>query len=318
MKKFYTKAASLLASVLMISASATAGEVYLVGNQGGWDPSVSEGTLTETEDGSDIYTGEVEFSASWFCVATALSESSSDWDTFNAARYGGEYSNYPVTINEEASLVSRESLGYDNSYYIAESDYGTYTVTVDFNEMTILLYSEDYETEIPTEAYFLGNDGVWDPSVAAGELTETEETGVFEGTLTAEDVSDGYAYFCVVSALGEDSSDWTTINSNRYSPAQSGTELVDGEEAEMAHNVDSSWMIAAGEYTVTVDFNEMTILAVSTTSEEESEDEETGISTVEVDEESDGVVYDLSGRKLGTETPNEGIYIKDGKKYIAK
>ena len=46
-------------------------------------------------------------------------------------------------------------------------------------------------------------------------------------------------------------------------------------------------------------------------------DDNTGIEALELTTEDDGIIYDLAGRRL-TIAPRQGIYVKNGKKYIVK
>ena len=46
-------------------------------------------------------------------------------------------------------------------------------------------------------------------------------------------------------------------------------------------------------------------------------DELNAIEAVEDNTEDDGIIYDLAGRRLTT-VPRQGIYVKNGKKYIVK
>ncbi len=46
-------------------------------------------------------------------------------------------------------------------------------------------------------------------------------------------------------------------------------------------------------------------------------DDNTGIEALELTTEDDGIIYDLAGRRLTT-APRQGIYVKNGKKYIVK
>lgn len=105
-------------------------ELYMMGNTGLWNYDISEGTLTETAAGSDIYYGEdIQFSANWFDVFSRLGS----WDA--AYRYGPPANNTEIVIGTPADLQYNTT----NSFYISASDYGTYDVTVDLSQMTILL-----------------------------------------------------------------------------------------------------------------------------------------------------------------------------------
>lgn len=297
MTKIYLKSLVALVCMLLVTSTAKAdlGVIYLLGASNDWTMADTNVNLTETEEGSNIYYNEsVEFADGDYLAVYTQIDTSWGLDYRYAGYSGGE----TITPNTASTLYSNSTLGWETSFYLATG--GTYAVTVDMNESTILLYSEDYSIDLPTSVYLLGNDGVWDPSVSAGELTETEEgSGIFTGTLTAT-----ANYFAIVTALGEDSDDWTTPNSNRYGPSSDGTAITVGESTEMIYGSTASWYIEEGTYSITADFNELTLL-ISTS---------TGINSVSTDTAT-GQKYNLAGQKVSSA---KGIVIQDGKKYIAK
>lgn len=300
MRKNYFKMIFALMCMLTTSIAASA-QCYILGSDGVWNPTKASATLEATSE-EGVYQGEVEFTDSWFCIVTQLSSSSDDWATINANRYAGSYNNDPVTVNTAKAFHKVD----DGSFYLAAL--GTYTVTVNFNDSTILLYDSSYVgPDVPTTAYVIGNDGSWNTDAASLTLTATSEAGVFTGEMTVTDTGSGYGYFTIASQLTDAANDWTTLMTYRYGPATANTELVAGVEGTMVYGIDTSWMIAAGTYTLTVDFKDNSILATST---------ETGITTVLSARTSDKY-YDLNGRCLNT-APSKGLYIFNGKKYIAK
>ena len=301
MKKFYAHFFMALCAMLLVSGMTKANDViYLLGAQGDWTMSEDAAVkLTETEDDSEVYYNEsVTFdTGDYIAIFTQIDTS---WGyTYRYAGYSGGTTLAP---NTTATLYNNATLGWETSFYITTG--GTYAVTVDMNELTILLYDDSYSVDIPTQAYLFGNDGVWDPTASAGDLTETEEgSGIFTGTLEAT-----ANYFAIITELGTSSDDWTTVNASRYGPATSGTTISVGETLEMTYGVDSSWYIETGTYIVTVDFNEMTITLSSATD---------GIKAAAVaSEDGDGSVYSLSGARLGQDA--KGLVIKDGKKVLIK
>lgn len=302
MKKFYLNFFIALGAMLLVGTSSKAddGVIYLLGAQNDWTMSADAAVqLTETGDDTEIYYNEsVTFdTGDYIAIFTQIDTS---WGyTYRYAGYSGGTTLAP---NTTATLYNNATLGWETSFYITTG--GTYAVTVDMNELTILLYDGDYSVDIPTQAYLFGNDGVWDPTASAGELTETEEgSGIFTGTLEAT-----ANYFAIITELGTSSDDWTTVNASRYGPATSGTTISVGETLEMTYGVDSSWYIETGTYIVTVDFNEMTITLSSYTD---------GIKAAAVaSEDGDGSVYSLSGARLGQDA--KGLVIKDGKKVLIK
>lgn len=80
-----------------------------------------------------------------------------------------------------------------------------------------------------------------------------------------EKVSDGVfkyeghleGYFGFTAQLGENDNDWDTMNAHRYAPKGNGT-LTAGT-SEMNYGADNSWNAIAGDYTLTIDTNTMTL-----------------------------------------------------------
>lgn len=106
------------------------------------------------------------------------------------------------------------------------------------------------------ECYLIGqvNDNSWEYNVGVA-LTKTAD-GIFSGDVTfAQNV-----YFGVATTLSATS--WGDLNDNyRYGPV-GGNEIVVGQEMDMmkTDGADPAWkMNAGGKFTVTVDFNALTI-----------------------------------------------------------
>lgn len=81
------------------------------------------------------------------------------------------------------------------------------------------------------------------------QLTKTAD-GVFtwSGEVTKT------VYIAFASQLG----DWNTINSHRFSPAKKDAPMVVGDNAMVA-NVDTSWKLLPGTYTMTINTNTMIV-----------------------------------------------------------
>lgn len=308
MKKHYF----LLLACLLLATTAKAdlGVMYLLANHNSWSMTETGcDLLTETEEGSNIFYNEaITFtSGDYFAIYSQLDTS---WG--KTYRYAGYSGGEAITPNTATTLYNNATLGWETSFLIDASTAGTYAVYVDMNYSTITLYSEDYSLALPEQVYFFGPNQTgdsWDPSLSAGALTETAEgSGIWTGTVAVES-----GYLALASALGEDSSDWETLNANRYGPASETTITPDGSTAyDMSYRSTNSWAIAVGNtYTVTADFNELTLVVAI------ADDEEDAIAGVKADESSTPVaVYSLSGQKLAR--PTKGIVIQDGKKVLIK
>lgn len=301
MRKFYINSMLTAATMLLCVSTAKAddGVIYLLGAQGDWTMSADAAVqLTETGDDTEIYYNEsVTFSTGDYIAIFTQIDEDWGWDY----RYAGYSGVTTLAPNTTSYLYNNTTLGWETSFYISTG--GTYAVTVDMNELTILLYDASFSVDIPTQAYLLGNDGVWDPSTAAATLTETEEgSGIFTGTLEAT-----ANYFTIITELGESSDDWTTVNANRYGPSTDATTISAGETLEMSYGSSTSWYVETGTYTVTVDFNELTITLASGTN---------GIEAIKNGQTIETITYNLQGRKASA--GEKGLLIKGGKKVIVK
>ncbi len=102
------------------------------------------------------------------------------------------------------------------------------------------------------QCYIIGNMGGWNPEVAEAELAETNEDGVYEGTVvfTAE-------YFAIGTVLG----DWETFGPHRYGPAYNGEITNLDTPIQMSCPADNKAfkVPAVGVYNVKVDFKNCTV-----------------------------------------------------------
>ena len=115
--------------------------LYSIGNDGVWSYTTPVDTLTS--DGDGIYTGTLTmYDASgsgygWFCLVKALAS----WDAANC--YGPEEADEELVPDITGTITGNTG----NSWKL---DTGTYTVTVDLNEMTILLSDAASSTDSTT------------------------------------------------------------------------------------------------------------------------------------------------------------------------
>lgn len=145
------------------------------------------------------------------------------------------------------------------NYVIPGLKPGTYTVTITFNpatgEITVNVDgSADVYVfgEINGNTQFTPNDGV--------KMT-TEDGKIYTAQVTIADVENGYSFFAFTHKLGADSQDWTTANAHRFLAQSIGNFVVNGPcmnvPLTMAYNGDNAMKIPAGEYTLTVDLENM-------------------------------------------------------------
>ncbi len=134
---------------------------------------------------------------------------------------------------------------------------GTYTVTVTFNPETgEVTYTVDGQADVYVW-------GIFDGTVAANEgVKMTSEDGkIYTASITVSDFNAGYGFFAMSHTLGANVNDWTTLNAHRFMAESEGDFLVSGpmmnKELGLVYKNDASMKIPAGEYTLTLDLENM-------------------------------------------------------------
>lgn len=141
-------------------------------------------------------------------------------------------------------------------------------------------------------------------------------TGVLEDT-----DNDGWVYFGFAEKLGSNKDDWNTLNSHRYgsavnsqlsSPDSNGNTVADyytlngSGTYRMGYPNSTSWRLAPGEYTFTIDTNTKTLTVDKGT---------TSVEAVESADE-DTMYFNLQGQRVAN--PEHGIYIRVTKNKAEK
>ena len=134
---------------------------------------------------------------------------------------------------------------------------GTYTVTVTFNPETgEVTYTVDGQADVYVW-------GIFDGTIAANEgVKMTSEDGkIYTASITVSDFNAGYSFFAMSHMLGANANDWTTLNAHRFMAESEGDFLVSGpmmnKELGLVYKNDASMKIPAGEYTLTLDLENM-------------------------------------------------------------
>ncbi len=228
-------------------------ELFIIG--GVTDPVWSPETGIKMKKGEEgVYTAQITTNAVTDNIGI-VSVLDAEWETVNANRWGFENNNATVTLNKAMPIVKGQGA-------ICIGAVGTFDVTVDLKNMTILVEGEPV-VEYPETLYIIGNvteDVVFLPNVGK-ELVKDADANVYR----AEDIQiydngeSGYGYFAFVEQLGADEEDWNTVNANRFGPAVSDTEITDGVAAEIGNNGDTSYKAKAGIYDFVVDLDNGTI-----------------------------------------------------------
>ena len=176
-------------------------QVYLIGSKGEFLPNVASETIAMSET-EGVYKATVNFESLYFSVLTQLGATDDDWTGIEPYRYGGG----AVKINRENNLTLT-----DEAFSITET--GTYDVTIDLRNMTVMLYSATYVPEYPDAIYLHGLDG----TIAAdkGEAIEWDEVeGVYTGWVHFRSNQ-----FNISTALASTPDGWEEIGDKRIGAA---------------------------------------------------------------------------------------------------
>jgi len=238
---------------ISISSDEYPAELYIIGSV--TDPVWSPETGIKMKKGEEgVYTAQITTNAVTDNIGI-VSVLDAEWETVNANRWGFAEDNATVALGTAMPIVKGTGA-------ICIGAVGTFDVTVDLKNMTILVEGEPV-VEYPETLYIIGNvteDVVFLPNVGK-ELVKDADANVYR----AEDIQiydngeSGYGYFAFVEQLGADEEDWNTVNANRFGPAVSDTEITDGVAAEIGNNGDTSYKAKAAIYDFVVDLDNGTI-----------------------------------------------------------
>ena len=201
----------------------------LFGADNAWDPNNANGGMTLGEDGLYTWTsqptfvgGDVEFKV----------VQDNSWDVC-----------YPAGDNIK----------------IEDLKPGTYTLTVTFNPETgEVTYNIVGQADVYVWGTINGNDS---QAADQGVKMTSEDGKTYTASITAPYHEGGYCFFAFTHALGENADDMTTLNSSRFMAQSNGDFLVNGptmnKELTLVYQNDAMMKIPAGEYTLTVDLENM-------------------------------------------------------------
>ncbi|MBQ6079453.1 MAG: chitobiase/beta-hexosaminidase C-terminal domain-containing protein [Muribaculaceae bacterium] len=259
----------ILALVALLSTLQASAMMYIVGDGpfGGWSPSNGV-PMNAKADGTYTYTTVVSGKV-YFVFADGLASSPDDWDTFNSNyRYGPAVSDQAVPVNS-STWTTTQKAGDHGAYYFTGNG-SNYLFTFDtINKRFKVSTTEPPVNPVTGHLYILGEaDGnVWNPTVGYemsttdGNLFTAQVT--FNGEWNEEDAN--VSYFSFTSKLGSSSSDWDGIAPYRLTPVSQGNYWVTstslGEEIPLNNfgdDIDVSFRIPAGTYTITVDVANLT------------------------------------------------------------
>ncbi|MBO7609450.1 MAG: dockerin type I repeat-containing protein [Muribaculaceae bacterium] len=114
----------------------------------------------------------------------------------------------------------------------------------------------------PDDTYILGevNENGWDPSVG---VQMAQDGNTYTADVTFDGRNDGFNYFSFTTLLAETSGDWDAIKDYRFGAVSDGDFWVTEEQLNKELDLqagETAFKIAAGEYTLTVDRENMTLV----------------------------------------------------------
>jgi len=263
MKKIFT----LIALMVALQSQAA---IYLVGQAPtglGWDPSKGI-EMTDNGDGTYQYVTAISGTV-YFCFADQLASSSSDWSTFNSQyRYGPSSKDYKVVTNTDVPV------GKNGDYSFRFDGDGTeYKIIFNLTALTIRIEGNQSEEVNPItgECYILGEMGgnSWDPSM--GVKMNTTDGNLFTVNVSTSNATD-YSYFSFTTKLATSSDDWGGISDYRMGATSDGDYEVTSEMLGTTLGLSdfggsTAFKIAPGDYKITVNVNEKTLVVSGDMSE---------------------------------------------------
>lgn len=202
----------------------------------------------------------------------ALFGSETPWDVNNSngemtAGDGGIYTwtSQPTHLEGDVMFKIVTDKNWNNpsypadNYIISNVKPGTYVLIVVFNPETgEVSASLDGQADvfvigqINGNTQFAPNDGL--------QMT-TEDGKIYTAQVTIDDIEAGYGFFAFTHKLGANADDWSTVNAYRFMAESNYDFLVTGATMNFQLDIDykdnSAMKIPAGEYTLTVDLENM-------------------------------------------------------------
>ncbi|MBR6282750.1 MAG: SusF/SusE family outer membrane protein [Muribaculaceae bacterium] len=227
--------------------------MYLIGSFNAWD--VQTQLPMTLENGKWVITQEMEANAEF-----KFRNEKEEW-------IGGASDGNFIVTKEQVEEGTEITLVYgDGGMNFQIPVAGTWTFTIDPETGKLVIAGEWNEPVEETHLYILGNvgDQMWFPNV--GTEMEATDDNVFEYTGTFNTNS----YFSFTKKLADTDDGWDAIKPYRVGATENDFE-VDGllgetiALGEWSSSSDNAFKIAnEGEYTITVDLNDMTVVFTKT------------------------------------------------------
>ncbi len=212
----------------------------------------------------------------------------------------------------------------ENNYLIPVEQNGTYTLNVTYNpennEVNAILTAVEVNPQF-ADVYIIGevNGNIWATNV--GVPMETEDGKIYTADVTLQRPADSamlmdvdeanYCYFSFANKLLEAADDWDGLTPYRFGAVSDGDfqffrDML-GQPLSLTYDNGQAFMVPEGEFTFTVDLENMTLTIVGTIS---------GIETLNLDNNIASGRYNLLGQPVNENY--KGIVIENGMKKIQK
>lgn len=202
----------------------------------------------------------------------ALFGSETPWDVNNSngemtAGDGGIYTwtSQPTHLEGDVKFKIVTDKNWNNpsypadNYIISNVKPGTYTVTITLNPATGEI---NVNVEGQADVFVIGQiNGNTQFAPNDGLQMTTEDGKIYTAQVTIADIEAGYGFFAFTHKLGANADDWNTVNAYRFMAESYYDFLVTGSTMNSQLPIDykdnSAMKIPAGEYTLTVDLEDM-------------------------------------------------------------
>ena len=247
--------------------------------------------MEDAIDGNLVSTDEFTTIASYTTTGNDFEEQTIDLSSYNGAmgyvvfRHYGTTNQWTLYLDDifigdpNAEIVEPAEWIYPEENPLSVTNYTITGLTPETTyEVQVMAFNSSDETDytkscifttLPEEnnVYILGEVGEQNWAPNAG-VQMTYEDGVYTATVTFDGRNDENGelvnYFAFTKKLGLNGDDWATCNANRFGSETDGdfwvTPELMGQELGLVFPYEMSYRIAKGEYKMTVDLENMTLV----------------------------------------------------------
>ena len=237
-------------------------KIYVIGKPQGWDINSDAMFVSETDPGSNVYTGSINVAEGEFIFRfyTVLG----DWESNSL---GSQVEDNPIDIEVEDNVYFGDVVDGKGSWQYPDWPGGSVDIELDMNAYTVKLTLNEGSSapEVPTGKviYLIGEPQGWKIDDDSMWIQETEDgSNIYNGTVA---IPSGKFQFRFYSELGDWESNSIGAGPGDTNVAISFTDgkyegpvyVTDGDVLGKDNWQDSSW--EGGYVEITVDLNDYTI-----------------------------------------------------------